>query len=302
MHSWGNVPNPSTRSVSTPLIRFLLEREPRPLVILDPGGRILCANSAFGELVSTNPAALAGKAWAEVMEPGGAPSARDLIRAAKKASCNVEIVVRPPRGHRLRLAVELRPVRLPEGVGLALLIASSMREDADVSFTNELCYDISAKEFGLITWAKSVSDSASTVGQRCYAAYYARGAPCPNCPALELLERGVPAVTNVVEGRGDDLNVATAHRVSGDTVRVRVCHIDRALLSKLIRARGDSLAVRVKLTEREREVLHLLLLGRSSAEVSKALDISPSTAKFHQANLLKKLGAESRVDLVRLFV
>jgi DNA-binding CsgD family transcriptional regulator len=35
-------------------------------------------------------------------------------------------------------------------------------------------------------------------------------------------------------------------------------------------------------------------------EIAGALEISPRTVKFHQANVLQKLGADSRADLMRL--
>lgn len=66
-------------------------------------------------------------------------------------------------------------------------------------------------------------------------------------------------------------------------------------------SRRDELLQRVALTAREREVLELLLLGRTHEDIAEALGISERTSKFHQANLLAKLGAESRLDLLRLF-
>ncbi|MBL8624680.1 MAG: response regulator transcription factor [Myxococcales bacterium] len=54
------------------------------------------------------------------------------------------------------------------------------------------------------------------------------------------------------------------------------------------------------LTAREREVLDLLVLGRSHGDIAQVLGISERTSKFHQGNLLAKLGAESRLDLMRL--
>jgi DNA-binding NarL/FixJ family response regulator len=57
-----------------------------------------------------------------------------------------------------------------------------------------------------------------------------------------------------------------------------------------------------RLTDREREVLDLLLLGRTHEDIAVALGISERTARFHQTNLLEKLGAESRLDLMRLFL
>jgi DNA-binding CsgD family transcriptional regulator len=56
------------------------------------------------------------------------------------------------------------------------------------------------------------------------------------------------------------------------------------------------------LSPREHEVLQLLLLGRNYAEIGTALRITPRTARFHQHNILEKIGAESRVDIVRLLL
>jgi DNA-binding NarL/FixJ family response regulator len=52
------------------------------------------------------------------------------------------------------------------------------------------------------------------------------------------------------------------------------------------------------LTEREREVLHLVATGMSNAEIASRLCISPATAKTHVAHLLTKLDARDRVQLV----
>jgi DNA-binding CsgD family transcriptional regulator len=53
------------------------------------------------------------------------------------------------------------------------------------------------------------------------------------------------------------------------------------------------------LTPRERLVLAEILMGLSSKEVARSLDISPRTVEFHRANLLKKYGAKNTADLVR---
>lgn len=288
------------RPPEDPILRFLLDRERRPLAVLDARGRLLCANQALGQLVATKPSSLVGKVWDDALE--AVPRALDLVREAKKASCSMEIVVRPPRGRRLFLSTELQSVRLPGGAGVAIVVGSWTVTDTDQADTEGVAYDISAQDFGIITWARTVVGSVRGVGQRCHMAYHGRNAPCAGCPALEVLKSDSSESTNVVHGPGDGLSVATARRVDANTIRVRVSHVDRALLAKLVRARADALAAQVRLTVREREVLDLLLLGRSSLEVSRALEISPSTAKFHQANVLKKLGAESRHDLVRLFV
>jgi DNA-binding CsgD family transcriptional regulator/tetratricopeptide (TPR) repeat protein len=50
------------------------------------------------------------------------------------------------------------------------------------------------------------------------------------------------------------------------------------------------------LTEREREVLGLLVAGRTNREIGEALFISPKTAGVHVSNILGKLGAVNRVE------
>jgi DNA-binding response OmpR family regulator len=68
------------------------------------------------------------------------------------------------------------------------------------------------------------------------------------------------------------------------------------------RDRRAALVASARLTDREREVLDLLLLGRTHQDIAAVLGIRERTSKFHQANLLLKLGAESRLDLMRLFL
>jgi DNA-binding response OmpR family regulator len=72
-------------------------------------------------------------------------------------------------------------------------------------------------------------------------------------------------------------------------------------LAEMLRDRRDEIAEDAKLTSREREVLDLLLLGRTHDEIGLVIGSSARTAKFHQANILRKLGAASRLDLMRIF-
>lgn len=73
-------------------------------------------------------------------------------------------------------------------------------------------------------------------------------------------------------------------------------------VDRLLRARRERIVSDARLSGREREVLDLLLLGRTYQDIGQALGVSPRTAKFHQQNLLVKLGADSRVDLARIFL
>jgi two-component system response regulator NreC len=53
------------------------------------------------------------------------------------------------------------------------------------------------------------------------------------------------------------------------------------------------------LSEREREVLRLLALGHTNQEIAKQLFISVRTAETHRAHIMRKLGLETRAELVR---
>jgi DNA-binding NarL/FixJ family response regulator len=53
------------------------------------------------------------------------------------------------------------------------------------------------------------------------------------------------------------------------------------------------------LTEREREVLKLIIQGRSTKEIARTLNISPKTVSVHRSNLMTKLNVRNTVDLLR---
>jgi len=57
-----------------------------------------------------------------------------------------------------------------------------------------------------------------------------------------------------------------------------------------------------ELTEREREVLKLLVDGMNNAQIAEQLVISLSTVKYHISNILGKLGVENRVSAVTLAI
>jgi DNA-binding NarL/FixJ family response regulator len=52
------------------------------------------------------------------------------------------------------------------------------------------------------------------------------------------------------------------------------------------------------LTEREMDVLHLLVQGSSNKEVARALQIAEDTVKVHVKHILAKLGVQSRTQAV----
>jgi DNA-binding NarL/FixJ family response regulator len=76
----------------------------------------------------------------------------------------------------------------------------------------------------------------------------------------------------------------------------------RKLLSKLIDRllSGDETNLtsnRPRLTSREEQVLQLLLLARSNREIALELGIEERTVKAHVGKLMRKVGAENRIEL-----
>ncbi len=59
---------------------------------------------------------------------------------------------------------------------------------------------------------------------------------------------------------------------------------------------GHSMDVKAKLTERESEVLKLLVQGKSNTEIAQELIVSVHTAKAHVCSILQKLCVDDRVQ------
>jgi DNA-binding NarL/FixJ family response regulator len=91
--------------------------------------------------------------------------------------------------------------------------------------------------------------------------------------------------------------VASGNALLGPTVTQR-------LLERFAEAQPDPGTPRetvpASLTEREREILHLLATGLSNAEIAERLVVSETTVKTHVSNLLRKLGVRDRVQAVIL--
>jgi DNA-binding CsgD family transcriptional regulator len=63
----------------------------------------------------------------------------------------------------------------------------------------------------------------------------------------------------------------------------------------------EQIAHRIKLTDKQREVLDLVVQHQSSKEIARRLGISPFTVDQRIASARKKLGAGSRAELARLY-
>jgi len=136
---------------------------------------------------------------------------------------------------------------------------------------------------------------------------------------LEAVKRARPGMRQIVIGPDRDelvLEAITAGaraylNSSADPHTVRMA-IDivvsgsiwapRRLLSRLIDRLlgvpgGSGGAGVLQLTARERQVLDLILLARSNREIAEELGIEERTVKAHVGRLMRKTGAENRIEL-----
>ena len=78
----------------------------------------------------------------------------------------------------------------------------------------------------------------------------------------------------------------------------------RNVMARLIEAGGvpfnpevEGRKLEEQMTHREREVLGLLVEGRTNREIAKAMGVEPVTVKAHMGRMLRKAGAKNRVEL-----
>jgi len=99
--------------------------------------------------------------------------------------------------------------------------------------------------------------------------------------AAEFLEKPV----------NDDLLIETLQQAVRTHVRTRTRNAaDRAARERYAR-----------LSEREREVLALVVAGLTNKEIGRALALSPRTVENHRAHVFEKLQAESLAQVVRQY-
>lgn len=95
---------------------------------------------------------------------------------------------------------------------------------------------------------------------------------------------------------GDELANAIRDAYAGKTA------IPTDVIQAALRVAENSVVQQYHLSERERDVLRLIVRGHSNRQIAHDLTLGESTIKFHVSNILSKLGVSTRSEAVALAI
>jgi DNA-binding NarL/FixJ family response regulator len=95
--------------------------------------------------------------------------------------------------------------------------------------------------------------------------------------------------------------VVTALRALRGGQRYVSQKIDAAELERYLRERGEDNPIE-RLSSRERQVLQLIVEGRTSAEVAARLNLSPKSVDTYRSRMMKKLEIDDLASLVKFAI
>jgi DNA-binding CsgD family transcriptional regulator len=134
----------------------------------------------------------------------------------------------------------------------------------------------------------------------CWQLLQNRSAPCARCPVFGNTSpadrQGDWTILDSTDGSYQLLRVDLAK----DWAEVLLLRLSAALLGLLCRDKLRRIAQDARLSQQELRVLEQMAEGFQTKEIASQLHISTRTVKFHGVNLLRKLGAESRIGLLKL--
>jgi DNA-binding NarL/FixJ family response regulator len=186
----------------------------------------------------------------------------DVVGQAADGTTAVELATR------LRPDVVLMDVAMPGGGGLGA--------------TREIAIAVPEVAIVMLTASEDIDDlfDAIKAGARGYLLKNLESAELRGM--LEAVARGEAAITPAIAAR----MLAELARPSGQATQTP----------------GTGSKDPDRLTERELDVLRLVVAGRRNKEMAVDLGISENTVKFHLRNILDKLHAQSRAEMVAMAV
>lgn len=282
-----------------------VEMLPHAAIVLDRKGLILLVNDEMQRLLGRSREESVDADWFELFVPEDAREAthhcfEQVLRGAL-AECECKAITKS--GVRLRLRLDVSSIGAGPHAALIAIVRDAEREESELDAPIDgTQYEISVAphEWGALRSLRTPHGAVSAArGQLCFAYLQKRSAPCVGCPATRLADAESACTVLPSLEAALPLRLLSARSGKGQTATVAERELDPHVIAQIVDARLLVVARERHLSPRERDVLRSLLRGDSSQDIAAALGISPRTVKFHQANLLRKLGAESRLELVR---
>lgn len=282
----------------------------RPALVVDGGGRVRFVNALMEKLLGRRFDELSTTRWLAIcVQPGGVSTVKHLLGAGFRGeTTGADLPLLTREGRRITMRAEMsREVR---GRQRALVVVSQGVREVEVgpSLTGDCRCEVSRTGNGggvvtLVRFLDPSRDSLIHVGRPLEELLDALGCgPAMRWIGEVLADRATEASEVLLPESDDTFRIVTAESVDESTVRVTIRCLPTGVLPELVDAKAARTAGDGALSERERQVLTLLLRGRGVEDIATMLEIAPRTVKFHQANVLQKLGADSRLDLLRVIL
>jgi DNA-binding CsgD family transcriptional regulator len=168
------------------------------------------------------------------------------------------------------------------------------RAAATVEEVRRLGVDAFRLNRGLIAFAQAVLEGRSGHAGRADAIVAGHATAFDNAEAWADLARFIAAPPALADGWGEPVRWLTAARD-----RFTSLGLDRLAgrCTKLLRDASQNPWAGEGVTDREADVLRLVIDGLANKEIASALHLSPRTVEKHVENLLRKTGARSRTEL-----
>lgn len=106
--------------------------------------------------------------------------------------------------------------------------------------------------------------------------------------AVEAMKRG--ACDFLLKPLEKAVVLDAVHCAMQRNLAARPCAAERDLTKRLIKA----------LTPREREVMEYVVMGETNKQIAHRLEVSEMMVKLHRSRMMKKMGAGSLVQLIRM--
>lgn len=288
---------------------ILGERSERPIVLLDQEGRIRMFNHAMEQVLGWRRFDVDGESWARACSPPHyfESAQRWISDALRGALRSFEARAMTNQGAEILFHFEFSLVGRGDAQGLLITAIHSRPAEPSkhVIAGRDLDYDVLTDQTGFGSVMRLVADAERIrlpEKSRCFSVIHGLERPCEGCPVLREDDAPWPRVfvRHVKHGDATAFEIKSAERIDTSLVRIRTRTLTDHTLEAIHTAKIQQLSDRGDLSAREREVLMYLLLGRTIEDIATLIGIAVRTVKYHQANVLQKLGADSRSDLMRL--